>query len=126
VSTLASSERDGYTVVRLPAVFDQNDWLALRGRINRDFIDRGIHRVIIDCQEKGALPSIAYGSLTSLSRDFRSINGMLLLVHVSDKDRLVLSRTGIDQFIPIYATTTEVFRKQLPPNQVAPRPMALG
>ena len=118
---LGSREAEGYSIVALPADFDQNDWLAFRGRVNRALIDRGINRVIVDCRENHDLPSIAYGSLTTLSRDFRRIDGMLILVHVSSKDRAVLRRTGIDQFIPIYRSMSGVFRRQAP---AVPRPMA--
>jgi anti-anti-sigma regulatory factor len=122
VTRLDSREEDGFAIVALPADFDQNDWLAFRGRVNRDFIDRGLNRVIVDCSRAQDLPSIAYGSLTSLSRDFLRINGLLLLIQVSRKDRAVLRRTGIDQFLPIYGTMGEALRRQAPAAPAAPPP----
>lgn len=120
MSRLESREEAGHAVVALSADFDQNDWQALRGRINRDLIDRGFNRVIVDCGRANDLPSIAFGCLTGLSRDFRRINGLLLLIRVSRKDRAVLRRTGIDQFIPIYSTVDEVLRRQAPAAPAAP------
>lgn len=120
MNDLPFSEKDGYAIVQLPDHFGQNDWLAFRNHINRQFIDQGRIHVIVDCEENDDLPSIAYGSLTSLSRDFRRINGSLFLVHVSERIRMVLNRTHMDKILPIHGTMTEVFRKG--DHQGAPRP----
>jgi anti-anti-sigma regulatory factor len=84
MNDLPFSEKDGYCIVHLPDHLCQNDWLAFRNLVNRQFIDHGRIHVIVDCEENDDLPSIAYGSLTSLSRDFHRINGSLYLVHVSE------------------------------------------
>ncbi len=59
MSKLESSAQDGYSIVHLTAACDQLDWLAFRGRVNREFTDRGVNRVIVDCRENADLPSIA-------------------------------------------------------------------
>jgi hypothetical protein len=59
---------------------------------NREVIDRGERRLIVDCLQFTHLPSIAYAGLSGLSRELRRIVGMPLLVHVSEKNRMVLSR----------------------------------
>jgi anti-anti-sigma factor len=107
---LTSDEKDGQAIIHLPDQLSQNDWLDFRDQVNRQFIDRGIHHVIIDCERNADMPSIAFGSLTCLSRDFRRINGSLYLVHVSERNRRVLTRTRMDQILPIYGTLTEAFR----------------
>jgi len=122
MNDLPFSEKDGYAIVHLPDHFGQNDWLAFRNLVNRQFIDNGRIHVIVDCEDNDDLPSIAFGSLTSLSRDFRRINGSLFLVHVSERIRMVLSRTRMDKILPIHGTMTEVFRKTDRPAAPAPRP----
>jgi anti-anti-sigma factor len=111
VNDLPFSEKDGFAIVHLPDHFGQNDWLAFRSLVNRQFIDNGRIHLIVDCEDNDDLPSIAFGSLTSLSRDFRRINGSLFLVHVSERIRMVLNRTRMDKILPIHGTMTEVFRK---------------
>ncbi len=119
MNDLPFSEQDGYAIVQLPDHFCQNDWLAFRNLVNRQFIDSGRIHVIVDCEENDDLPSIAYGSLTSLSRDFRRIDGSLHLVHVSERIRKVLNRTHMDKILPIHGTMTEVFRSE---RRSAPQP----
>jgi anti-anti-sigma factor len=120
MNDLHFTEKDGYAIVHLPSHYSQNDWLAFRNHVNRQFIDNGRIQLIVDCEDNDDLPSIAFGSLTSLSRDFRRINGSLSLVHVSERIRRVLNRTRMDRILPIHGTMTEVFRKG--DQAGAPRP----
>ena len=119
---------NGQCVIELPGHFDQNDWLGFRDQVNRQFIDSGVQHVIIDCEEAVELPSIAFGSLASLCRDFSRINGSLYLVHVSERNRMVMTRTRMDKLLPIHGTLTEVFRKSSAPRTgpvvARPGPMA--
>jgi len=111
MSPLSSSEKDGRTIIQLPEHLEQNDWMAFRDRVHRQFIDRGITNVIIDCEQAPDLPSIAYGALIGLARDLRRIKGSFALVHVSTKIRTVLTRTRLDLSLPIHGTLTEIIRR---------------
>jgi anti-anti-sigma factor len=86
-----------------------------RDLIYRQFIDRGITHVVIDCERCLMLPSIAFGTLTSLARDFRRIQGTMQLVHVSTKIRTLLTRTRLDESLPVMGTLTEAIRKTTKP-----------
>lgn len=109
---LPFAEKDGFCVIAIPPTLDQNDWLGFRDHIHRQFLDRGILNLVLDCERCAELPSIAFGSFTSLSRDLRRMNGSLDLVHVSEKIRTVMVRTRIGQVIPVNGTLTEVFSRR--------------
>lgn len=111
----AFSEREGHTVVFLPASLDQNDWLGFRDAIHRQFMDRGMTTLVLDCEAFPDLPSIAFGAFTSLARDLRRAGGTLHLVHVSERIRQVLVRTRMDEYLPIRGTLTEVIRRSPKP-----------
>ncbi len=98
------------------ATLDQNDWLGLRDLIHRQFVDQGLTQLVIDCESSPELPSIAFGTFTSLSRDLHRAGGSLHLVHVSEKVRQVLVRTRMDTLIPVRGTLTEVIRRPATPE----------
>lgn len=112
---LPMAEQEGQMVIRLPADLDQNDWLGFRDRIQRTCLDRGLIQVVIDCEGCDELPSIAFGCFTSLARDLRRVQGTLHLVHVSERIRKVMTRTRMDNLVPIRGTLTEIIRRSSPP-----------
>jgi anti-anti-sigma factor len=114
MNELPFSEHDGHVVIQLPNHLDQNDWMSLRDLINRQFVDRGMNRIIVDCEQCANLPSIAFGTFTSLSRDLHRMRGSLHLVHVSERIRVVLTRTRMDGLLAVHGTLTEVIRKREP------------
>ncbi len=114
-------EKDGHTIVQLPATLDQNDWLSMRDHIHRQFVDQGKTRLVIDCESCPELPSIAFGTFTSLSRDLHRAGGGLHLVHVSEKIRQVLIKTRLDTLIPMHGTLTEVIRRTAPTSPAEPK-----
>lgn len=111
---LPYTEDGGHAVIHLPDDLDQNDWLSLRDLIHRQFVDRGMNRLVVDCERCADLPSIAFGTFTSLSRDLRRMQGSLHLVHVSERIRVVLARTRMDGILAVRGTLTEVIRKREP------------
>lgn len=113
---LVTTEKDGHVVVQLPPGLSQEDWLGFRDHMHRQFMDRGIIDLVIDCESSPELPSIAFGSFTSLSRDLRRSGGSLHLVHVSERIRQVLTRTRMDEYLPIRGTLTEVIRRPAQPK----------
>lgn len=111
MTALQFTEKNGYAVIRLPAFFEENDWLGFKDRIFRQFIDLGMVNLVLDCEDCHDLPSISYGAFTCLSRDLRRIKGSLHLVHVSEKIRQVIIRTRLGDYIPIRGTLTEVVHR---------------
>lgn len=116
MNDLPSTDRGEQTVVSLPGALDQRDWTALREQMHRQFIARGRTRLVLDCEACPDLPSIAFGSFTCLARDLRRVGGSLQLVHVSEKIRQVLTRTRMDEVLPVAGTLTEVIRRQAAPE----------
>ncbi len=111
---LATRDQNGLTVVLLPPKLNQEDWLVFRSHMVRQFIEQGVVDLVIDCESCPELPSIAFGAFTSLSRDLRRAGGTLHLVHVSERIRQVLTRTRLDEYLPIRGTLTEVIRRPRP------------
>lgn len=118
---LPYTEKDGHIVIEMPATLDQNDWLGMRDLVHRQFVDQGMTRLIIDCESNLELPSIAFGTFTSLSRDLHRSGGSLTLVHVSEKIRQVLIKTRLDNLIPMHGNLTEVIRKSTPTKPSDPQ-----
>lgn len=108
MTSLPFTDVDGYTLIPLPATLDQNDWLGLRDLVHREFINRGMLKLIIDCETSPNLPSLAFGTFVSLSRDLRMAGGSMHLIHVSEKIRRVMVRTRMDLLIPVRGTLSEV------------------
>lgn len=118
MTMLPFTEHEGMVVVQIPGCMEQVFWQGFRERIHRQFVDRGMLHLVLDCEECADLPSIAFGVFTCLVRDLRRVGGTVHLVHISERIRLVLVRTRLDECIPVRGTLTEVVRRPppLPPD----------
>lgn len=96
MNELPITESNGRVVVSLPRDLERDDWMALREKIQRQLIDRGLVHVTIDCSSYSMLPSVAYGAFAGLARDLRRVGGAFWLCRVSENIHSVLTRTRLD------------------------------
>ena len=80
---------------------------ALRDRIS-DVLDAGTNRLAIDLEHVGFMDSSSLGILVTAMKRIREKDGDLALVGVNGSPLKVLSLTGIDRLMPMFASSADL------------------
>ena len=89
---------------RLSGELDLHTSPALRDRISK-LLDDGTSRLAIDLEHVGFMDSSSLGILVTALKRIRERDGDLALVGVNGSPLKVLSLTGIDRLMPMFASS---------------------
>jgi anti-sigma B factor antagonist len=105
--TIETQLNGSWTVLQVAGELDLHTSPALRDRIS-ELLDAGTGRLAIDLEHVGFMDSSSVGILVAALKRIGEKDGDLALVGVSGSPLKVLSLTGIDRLMPMYATSADL------------------
>lgn len=105
--TIETQRSGSWTVLQVAGELDLHTSPALRDRIS-ELLDTGTSRLAIDLEHVGFMDSSSLGILVSALKRIREKDGDLALVGVNGSPLKVLSLTGIDRLMPMFASSADL------------------
>ena len=102
------SQREGaWTVLRVSGELDLHTSPVLRDAIS-EILGSGTTKLAVDLEHVGFMDSSSLGILVTSLKRIREKDGDLALVGVNGSPLKVLTLTGIDRLMPMYASTGDL------------------
>jgi anti-sigma B factor antagonist len=98
---------DGWTILRVGGELDLHTSPVLQERLAQ-LLDQGVTRIALDLEDVGFMDSSSLGVLVTALKRLREREGDLALVGVNGSPLKVLSLTGIDRLLTLYAVSDDL------------------
>jgi anti-sigma B factor antagonist len=94
-------------VLHVSGELDLHTSPALRDALS-EFLGSGTTKLAVDLEDVGFMDSSSLGILVTSLKRIREMDGDLALVGVNGSPLKVLTLTGIDRLMPMYASTADL------------------
>lgn len=105
--TIETQRSGAWTVLRVAGELDLHTSPPLRDRIS-ELLDGGTSRLAIDLEQVSFMDSSSLGILVAALKRIQEKDGDLALVGVNGSPLKVLSLTGIDRSMPLFASSADL------------------
>lgn len=103
---ITAEERPGYILVKLPGTISMDNYIEIEREIN-GLLHGANDRIVLDLSNTTNIYSSGMGLLIRLRKKVADGGGMLCLVNVTERCRILLASVHLDTMIPMYATDVE-------------------
>jgi anti-sigma B factor antagonist len=105
--TIETQRSGSWTLLLVAGELDLHTSPALRDSIS-ELIDGGTDKLAVDLEHVGFMDSSSLGILVTAMKRIREQDGDLALVGVNGSPLKVLSLTGIDRQMPMFASSSDL------------------
>lgn len=105
--TIETQRSGSWTILLVAGELDLHTSPTLRDSIS-ELIDGGTNKLAIDLEHVGFMDSSSLGILVTAMKRIREQDGELALVGVNGSPLKVLSLTGIDRQMPMFASSNDL------------------
>ncbi len=107
MKNLELTQKEDITIVKIDESLSQNDYLSMRDFFKEDVFGKGHRNIVLDCDAVSSLPSIAFGTFCSLSRDAKRLGGQCVLIHVCEAIFGIMKKTHANRIVTVLSSFAE-------------------